>query len=260
MPVFDLRNSKTIYCGNNRIKSVYVRNQKIWSYDPFPAISGDFIHYRQEDVSTSGALAAHGLPLHMDLSGELNRDNIAGADYMDCSVGALDVVKDTPWPETTPFAIWMLHAGYRVNGAFYNGAALYTQIDSNLIFNMSSTRMWISAFYAITDGTRLPSFNIPPPSGPETLTWIKPTTAPQVATMRARRNGVDLGAATGGNVGRNIRSNGATFTIGGRRDPTGGIIYSGLAWRDVVIKIGADFTEDEYSGLEAYAALRKSGA
>ena len=216
---------------------------------PFPAIAGDYLHYRQEEASASGLTAAHGLPQGMTAVGTPVSVDIDSADYVNGAVSSFDWQKTTPWPADAAFSIWVLAGNRPVDKhAFYNGPATYAGNNAASLSFLSDGKVLAASSVA--------SWALPAFTGPETISYHRPAgSGTPLSAFRMRHNGVDLGAPTGTNLStRATSAAGARFVIGSRPNPVIG--YSGLYWRDVVIKVGADFTPSEIAALEAYAKDR----
>lgn len=227
----------------------------------FPAIDGTFYHFRQEDVTESGVSTADGLPMTLDLAGVLKRTQVGGVDYMDCAVGAVHGALATPFPADAPVTIWMLTSGERQPGiAFYLGGPIFNPGSNNLNFRATGGVI----VQRTTSGSSVATWTPPAQSGPETIAYHRPAGA-SVSTQnfQFRVNGQDTGAAAGSFTATS--ASGAVVAIGGRRDPSGAMVFGNLAglgvlWRDVVIYVGTadkpDLSQSEIEALEAYAALR----
>lgn len=251
MPRLDLKAAKRIRSARGEVQALRGPGFSWKRPGAFPALAGDFVHFRQEDVTAAGVTAKHGLPLSMSLVGTLARARVGAADYMDCTTGALDVVR-TPWPAETGFALWAIVSGARPDAAnFYNGAELNGNTLSNLSMRPSGKLMVGGSSYVVT-------WAMPAATGPETICWHRPNgAAVQASAWTFRRNGVALATPTG--TSRATYSNGAAFTVGGTRTSGGAVTFGGMQWRDFVLVIGRDLTAQEIADLEAYAAKRIAG-
>lgn len=213
----------------------------------FPAIAGDFVHYRQEDVTEAGVTAANGLPLSMDFEGVLSRVTVAGVEWVDCSTGILRVERD-PWPSNIGMSIWVLTDGSRPSGTvLYNGLRT-ASLNDNRHLNFHGDGM----FRTTNNTLRTATWPVPAAVGPETFCWSAAAGVETIAAFSLHHNGVDLGPSTMTDPSRGATRDGPDFVIGAGSN----LVPSGFRWRDVVLKIGAPLTEQEIADLEAYAAAR----
>lgn len=213
----------------------------------FPAIAGDYVHYRQEDVTEAGVTAANGLPLSLDFEGVLSRVTVAGVEWMDCSTGILRVER-APWPSDIGMSIWVLTDGSRPSGTvLYNGLRT-AGLNDNRHLNFHGGGI----FRTTNNSTRTAIWPVPAADGPETMCWSVPQGESTIGGYSLRHNGIDLGPSTMTDPTRAATRNGPDFVIGAGSN----LVPTGLRWRDVVLKIGAPLTEQEIADLEVYAAAR----
>ncbi|SEI10251.1 hypothetical protein [Paracoccus alkenifer] len=218
-----------------------------WVNGGFPLVAGDFWHYRQEDVTTAGVDTAHGLSMPLDLTGALARATVAGVEWMDCAAGVLSGTHSA-WSASAGLAVWVLADGSRPAGtAIYNGVASAV-LNDNQHLNFHGDGL----FRTTNNTTRTATWPVPAAAGPETFCWTAAAGTTAISGYSLRHNGVDLGGAALTDPSRNAARSGTNFIIGGGSNLAPG----GLRWRDVVIKIGADFTPQEVAALEVYAAER----
>lgn len=233
--------------------------------DPFPAIDGQFYHFRQEDVTASGASTAHGLPLSLGLAGTLARIEFDGREYFDGSKGALHADLATPFPADAPITIWMLTSGHRNSGVFaYLGPPNFAPGSNNLNFRATGSLI-VQRTTTLAD---IATWPLPAAAGPETVAYHRPAGANiSSQNFKVRYNGTQVGAPSGAYTA--TASNGGAIVIGGRRDTSGGVVIgntasTGTYWRDVVVYVGTpakpDLSADEIAALEAYAAQRLGAA
>lgn len=222
-----------------------------WANGGFPAISGDYIHYRQEDVTAAGVDSAHGMSMPLSLTGMLARATMSGIEWMDCADGVLHGTH-AAWPASSGFAVWVLADGSRPTGtAIYNGDSAGA-VNDNRHLNFHGDGVFRTTNATGEANRRTATWPVPPADGPETLCWSVPQGQSTIAGYSLRHNGSDLGPSTMTDPTRNASRAGTDFIIGGGSNLT----PAGLRWRDIVVKVGGDFTPDEIAGLEAYAAER----
>lgn len=245
-----LDDALAVHVGGTPAARVYLGSSLIWpkvADMDFPTIAGDYVHYRQEDVTEAGVTAANGLPLSMDFEGVLSRVTVAGVQWMDCSTGILRVAHDL-WRSDIGMSIWVLTDGLRPSGTvLYNGLRT-ASLNDNRHLNFHGDGM----FRTTNSISRTARWPVPAADGPETMCWSAADRVTNISGYSLRHNGIDIGPSTMTDPTRAATRNGPDLIIGAGSN----LVPTGLRWRDVVLKIGAPLTDQEIADLEAYAAAR----
>ena len=213
--------------------------------DTFPAISGDFYHWSLESAGTDFWPTAHGDDLTLAIEGLLSKVVISGTSFLDFSLGA--AVGSLGLTNTDAISIWALTPGDRTPGyQIYIGPEQFTDTNNNFMVGVEKAQ--------VGSANRYVWHGMPEITGPEGLAWSRPAGNVSLSDVKAYHNGNLLPVDSIVNRPTNVGGN--KFIVGGIKNATGQTLFNGMKLRDIVVKVGANFTTEELAALEAYRLTR----